>query len=647
MLKKYSKLAVAAVLFWLFAISLIVSSQESTTMDEQAHIPAGYTYVKYQDMRLNPEHPPLLKDLAGFPLLFMKVEFPLDSREWQEGINEQWTLGNRFIHENDADAITFWSRFPIILVTLLLGFFVYLWTKELAGVAAGIFALILYAFDPNIIAHGHYVTTDIGIAAAIFISFYYFIKFVKNPNWKNIILAGLFLGVAQLTKFSAVLLFPYFALIIFIYAIFKKKPDFIEKNIWLYKLSKLWEYAWKYATVVVVCFVLIFFLYLFNTWNMPAEKVQDIAQSVFHGQDFTFSELKHSLLSCDSGCKSFSKNDIAQKIVIETSKIPLLKGLSEYLLGVFMVFVRVAGGNTYYFFGEVSNQATKWYFPAVFVLKETLIFLSLLAFSLIYALAKSLKSTSLQEGNWRQKVLSAAKSFFQTKVVQYSMLGFIAFYAYLSITGNLNIGFRHLFPILPFVYVLIAATVFNFYKNIKRKKAKMAMKYLIVLFAIIAIFEPIIHYPSYLSYFNEAAGGPKNGYRYVTDSNYDWGQDLKRLRNWVDDYNNCLFQKTCKLKLLDWPSSEPIDKIRVDYFGGSNPAYYFGSRFIPWHSHLKPEPGWYGISIGFLQENLHKQKNPGEADYQWLRDYAPVGRAGDSIFIYYIPELEKQQRMGN
>jgi hypothetical protein len=94
------------------------------------------------------------------------------------GINDQWHLGNRFIHENNADAITFWSRIPIILMALLWIFYFPL-TKELAGTAAGIFALTLYAFDPNILGHDHYVTTDLGIAAFIFIAFYYFIKFLK------------------------------------------------------------------------------------------------------------------------------------------------------------------------------------------------------------------------------------------------------------------------------------------------------------------------------------------------------------------------------------------------------------------------------------------------------------------------------------
>jgi len=622
MLKKYSSAIVALILIAFFAVSLVVSSQESTTMDEKAHIPAAYSYVKYNDMRLNPEHPPLIKDLCGLPLLFFSPQFPVSNPLWTEGINEQWQLGDKFIHSNDADKITFWSRLPIILIAMLLGFFIFRWTKELAGAAAGIFALILYAFNPNILGHGHYVTTDIGIAAFIFISFYYFIKFLKYPSWKNTILAGIFLGLAQLAKFSAVMLFPFFGLIIVIYALAKKDRVFAIRRASDNKPSRtpfknLLEYLSKYALIVFICFVLIWILYFYNTFNMPVEKIQDIANTVFGNEGI---------------------GGLAKSTVIGMSAMPVLKYLSEYFLGVFMVFARVAGGNTYYFLGTVSNHATPLYFPAVFLLKETLPFLFLILTTFIYASAgiiRSVFSSGIKE-NWKKFL-----EYSQSGVAQYSMLGFIIFYSYLSITGNLNIGFRHLFPILPFVYVLAAKKIFDFIKSCEGKKIKTAVKATLAILVAWIILEPIIFFPSYLSYFNELAGGPKNGYKYVTDSNYDWGQDLKRLSRWVDKYNSCALSKNPEVcmdpnRAIPIKPNQPIKKIRVDYFGGSSPEYYLKDKFIPWHSYNNPEPGWYAISIGFLQESIHKEKQPGEKSYEWLRGHQPTTRIGDSIFVYYV-----------
>ena len=242
-LKRLSVPLLVLMTFVFFVLNLVVSSQESTTMDEQAHIPASYSYVKYGDMRLNPEHPPLLKDLAGLILLPFQFPFPDNDPAWQTGINEQWSLGRKFVNCedpsnvcNNADTITFWSRIPIVLVAALLGIFIFIWAKELAGRVAGLFAAALYFFDPNIIAHSHYVTTDIGIAAFIFFSFYFFVKFLERPTWKNVVLAGTFLGLAQLTKFSAVLLFPIFGMFTVLYAL--SVPTEGERRPWR---KRLWR----------------------------------------------------------------------------------------------------------------------------------------------------------------------------------------------------------------------------------------------------------------------------------------------------------------------------------------------------------------------------------------------------------------------
>lgn len=619
--KKYPNALVALILLVFFLVSTLVSSQESTTMDEQAHIPSGYSYVRYGDMRLNPEHPPLLKDLAGLPLLFVNPFFPITDSAWTNGNNAQWLLGNKLLHDygNNADAITFWSRVPIILVAVLLGIFIYIWTRELAGTGAGLFALTLYAFDPNVLGHNHYVTTDIGIAAFIFISTYFFVRFLKLPTARNILLAGLFLGLAQLAKFSAVLVFPIFGLMTLAYALAKtlqpnERPSTSPQT---RRSLVVFDYLWKFAVVVIVCFVTIWILYFFNTLNMPAEKIRAISDSVF---------------TANNGAAH-----IARATVDWMSDVPGLKGLSEYFLGVFMVFARVAGGNTYYFLGTVSNHATPWYFPTAFLLKETLPFLFLLLCSLGYVLVRAYQTLSQSTVSFRQTLAT----FIEERAASITMVGFIALYIYLSATGNLNIGFRHLFPILPFLYLLVAKIMADALRRLRANCGTIgatmtAIVVSIFSFWIVAI--PVLAFPSYLSYYNEITGGPQNGYRYITDSNYDWGQDLKRLRNWVNTYNaGCDSDKATTGNCQYISKGKPIDTIRIDYFGGSNPQYYFGDNFIPWHADLAPQPGWYAISAGFYQESIHKTDNLNSWNYRWLTNYPMIDRAGDSIFIFYIP----------
>lgn len=623
-LKKHAFLIVAGILSFHFILSLVVSNQESMIFDEKAHIPAAYSYVRYGDMRINPEHPPLLKDLAGLPLLFLQPVFPLASSEWQSGVNEQWAVGDMFVNCtkpdiacNDADTLLFWSRIPITLIAVVLGIFLFIWTKELAGTLAGLFAVTLYAFDPNIIGHNHYVTTDIGIAAFLFFAFYFFVRFLKNPSFKNVLVAGIFLGLAELAKFSAVLLFPIFGLFAILYGLSKEKPADDTRSLFVFKLRSVFEYGLKYAGSVMVCFVLIWILYFANTLHMPGVKLPENALAAF----------PHTTVI----------GKFAINFVTVTSQSPLLKPLSEYFLGVFMVFGRVAGGNTYYFLGHVSNQATPWYFPTVFLLKETLPFLFLLLLTSLSAFSRMGRTFIQEKGMAAFPFLARS---FQNNTTTYLAMFFILFYSYISIAGNLNIGLRHLFPILPFLYMLVAKTTFDFFRHHENDRTTHKVLAIILgglTLSILAI--PILSYPSYLSYFNAAAGGHLNGYKYVTDSNYDWGQDLKHLGNFVDTHNRCLAGTPLPFDDCTLSSAYPsIEKIRVDYFGGANPVYYLGNKYVSWHSYNDPEPGWYALSAGFVQESSYAPNlKPGDKTYAWRFNYPLVTRTGDSIFVYYIP----------
>lgn len=624
--KHHLKIAIAILVFF-FGINLVVSNQEATTMDERAHIPSAYSYVRYGDMRLNPEHPPLLKDLAGLPLLTFQPKFPVESEEWRNGINAQWILGQKFISClvpeeacNDADQITFWSRVPIVLVAVLLGIFIFVWTRALAGSLAALFALTLYAFDPNIIAHSHFVTTDIGIAAFLFFSFYFFVRFLQEPTRRNIIVSGIWLALANLAKFSAVLLFPIFGLFVLLYALSIAKPSQETLSTFVFKLKQIWIYGYKFTLSVLLCFAIIWVYYYPHTMNMPGVKLVEVAGVMFPDKQL---------------------GPFAKQFIAATHENPILKPYSAYFLGVFMVFGRVAGGNTYYFLGHVSNQASPWYFPIVFILKSTLPFLFLLVSTTLYSLYRIGKSFRDEQVTSLKKLGVFLGESLKRKTPQFVGVFFVLFYSFVSITGNLNIGFRHLFPILPFLFMFIAKTVFDIVKRQTNPVAKKVAYSIVGIFTFFVVATPFISYPHFVSYFNGAFGGHQNGYIYVTDSNYDWGQDLKRLHTFVESHNRCASGQAERGDDCSVATGLPaIDKIRIDYFGGATPEYYFGDKMIPWHAYTPREPGWYAISIGFMQENVTVYPGYKADSYDWLVDhFEPVIRTGDSIFVYYVPEV--------
>jgi len=601
MLEKYQNYIVAGILAIMLLISIGTSLGDAVIMDEVAHIPSGYSYVKYHDFRLNPEHPPLLKDLAGIPLQFLNLTFPADDQSWTTDANGQWNSGWKFIYspENNTESLVFWSRLPIILLSLLLGWIIFKWGKELFGTKAGLLALALYAFDPNILGHNHYVTTDLGIAAFSVFSFYAFIRYLKKPTWKTVVLAGLFLGLAQLAKFSAVLLFPIFGITLVLYAIFRKdKLGFYFlgsgkiKRFWL---QKIYFYAATFVLILIIHGLLIGLVYELNIFRMPTEKIHQLINTQLYG----------------------GAQHLAAPYLHQMADSPVLRPYSQYLTGFFMVFGRVAGGNTTYFFGQVTNQSFREYFPMVFLIKEPIPILILIIISLATAIF-SFFQRNLR--NFPRELWERFKNYVDQHVDEFSMLAFIALYAYVSITGNLNIGFRHLFPILPFMYLLVSKETTGVIGRIGKNFRKFAWGFVLFLvFWLIA--ETAFAYPYYLAYFNETVGGVKNGYRYVTDSNVDWGQELKRLQKYVEENN--------------------IDKIRIDYFGGGDVVHYLGDKAIIWHSDSGQENGWYAISATFLQNSLYYKIAEGKPDYQWLRDRKPYANIGGSILIYKVDDLKK------
>jgi len=610
-------------------VSVLNAKNDSLIYDEDAHIPAGYSYLKKFDMRLNPEHPPLIKDISSFPLLFIDLNFDTSKDFWNQNPNDaQWNAGKEFLFNsgNNPDQIIFWSRIPIIALFIILGIFIFKWTRLLSGIGAGLLALILYTFDPNILGHNHFVTTDLGIAAFITFSFYYFLKFIKDPIWKNVFIFAIFLALVQLTKFSSVLIFPIFGMVLIIYSLIKLARSKRE-NTFGFKMKNFGEYFGKFIISFGISLIIVWIAYFFTTANMPKEKLPEIVNYYFN--------------------KDNTQTIYAKKAIFSMNESDALRPMAAYLFGVARVFQRVAGGNVTYFLGEVSTQGYFSYFPIVFLIKEPLPILLLIFLTLSIFFFKAFQKARSASKDKKSKLSTKISAYIRIRIIEISMISFIVLYLTTSILGRLNIGLRHLFPIFPFIYILVSKTIFDFIKDLKNRKEEFSAYLFVGILSLILIFNTILAYPSYTSYFNELAGGPKNGYRFVTDSNADWGQDLKRLKNWIQEYNHCSMQKSpdaCAGYKYPIEYGKPIQKIRVDYFGMADLKYYLGESVIPWWRDKRPiEPGWYAISTLFLQESIYDRRKANNQSYRWLKNRKPDYQAGTSILIYNISSEEAEK----
>jgi hypothetical protein len=624
-LEKNYKTIAGLILGFMAVVSVLNANNDSAIFDETAHIPAGYSYVTQHEIRLNPEHPPLLKDLAGLPLLFLHLNFKTSGQafwegtlpgKWDEG---QWAAGRYLLYQagNNPDQIIFWSRIPIVILSLILGWFIFKWVREMAGTLAGLLALAIYATDPNILGHNHFVTTDIGIAAFMTFAFYYYLKFIKLPSWKNVLLAGIFTGLMMLTKFSFITMLPVFLLLTLIYPLVaRKKAE--GKNKISNKLKNLGGYVGKGAAVFGISLLVVWVFYAANTFNMTKETVSR--------------SIDNNFLPSDT---ANIKNVYTNKTLHFLNNQGLTRPLTEFGIGIGYVFRRVSGGNGAYFMGQVSGKAFPAYFPTVFILKEPLPLLLLYAVTILIALIIFVRFVRTRLSD--SLTYWSFSDFIRQNITSLALFTFISLYAYISITGNLNIGFRHLFPILPFAYILTAKVISDFIRKLN-EHSRFIWSTIVGFIVLIMMGQTAVAYPAYMSYFNAVAGGPAKGYRYVTDSNADWGQDLKRLKSWVDHYNWCpnnQLDRFCRKNYRE--DLGAIDKIRINYFGGGDIKYYFGDLAIDWWDSKRPvEPGWYAVSTNFLQGSIYDKEKKDSESYRWIQSIPPVTQVGTSIFIYFI-----------
>ena len=598
-------IALAIIMAGSLGLMIRSSLQESAIVDEIAHIPAGYAYVTKQDFRLNPEHPPLVKIMSAIPLAISGFNFPTGIPAWTEYINGQWDMGANFLYhaDNDADKIVQLARIGPMILTLLLILAVYIWSKEIMGEKWAILPAAIVALSPTFLAHGHYVTTDIGAAFGVLAASYFFIRSLEKPTKKNIAMAGIFFGIAQLLKFSLFLLIPYFILLAAIYGTAKAIRNGGNHKIKAF-FGQTWIQIRNTVAIFIIGYLLVYPVYFLTTINYPIERqVSDttyILNSTAGGPD------PDACAKLTARCPS--------ELTIKMAGSPILRPYAEYALGFLMVTQRASGGNTGYFMGEVSAAGWPAYFPVVYLLKEPLPLLILALLGLILTKIRVLKKPLRTA--WKRAI-----DYLGTNFSEFAMATFIIVYAVVSIRSPLNIGIRHLMPILPLIYILSAASLKNSNPKYNRLIAAGVLVWLGIETAVVA--------PNYISYFNEMGGGTKYGYERVVDSNYDWGQDLKRLATFAEDND--------------------IDKIAVDYFGEREGLkYYMGEDRVEywWSARGNPKDEgikWLALSVNTLQLakgslNEGFVREP-QNEYSWLDDpYKPYAKAGNSIFIYKLAE---------
>jgi hypothetical protein len=468
------KIKITVILLLAIFVSLAYTSmvRKSATCDEVAHhIPSGYIYLTKHDLRFATDSPPLARYIAALPMLFMDINLPGEKTFWRR--EDRGEFAREFFNLNIGKYkdILKYSRTMILMLSMFGGLILYLWTKSLYSKRAGILTLFLYCLSPNILAHARLATTDVVVTVFILLFAYMFWQFLQSPGYGKAVIAGIFFGLALLSKYSALLILPIILVFFFI---------MVPKQVRVKK--------------VAILFLVFGFSSFLTLWAGYGFEVAPLLADTLRAQDkfLIFKDF------CSRFCPFYS--DTLLNKILYSLPVPL----SSYILGVLGVIKHGADGHSFFFLGNYYMHGLPCYYIVAFLIKTPL--------ALIIAFLSG--------------VLLAIKK--KPKIADYYMLSFITVFFIAASFSKLQLGIRYILPIYPFCFII--AGRFLDISLPKRFFYKIFAVLLLIWYSISSFFI----WPDYIAYFNELIGGSKNGYKYLRDSGLDWGQDLPALKEYMD-----------------------------------------------------------------------------------------------------------------
>lgn len=459
----------AALLLAIFALQASAAARrDSVTIDEFAHLPVGLYALYTGDLRLDPINPPHTRMLAALPLLLDPPAF-----DPTPGM-AHWSMGYLFMQRNQAEYQSLFvrGRSMIILLALALGWLVYRWATALYGEAAGLVALGLFAFSPDLLAHGHLVTLDLAGALGFTLTAYATWRMLERESAAGAVWVGLAFGVASLLKLSGFVLGA--AILATLVAFFFDRSSLaprLSPRGWLLRLAVM-----AITGIVVI--------------------------NAGYGFVGSFSTLSSANLDPNGSLAELARRAPGMRLPFPRS----------FVEGVDMVLnVGKAREPSYFLLGNLSSEGWWYYHLAAFAAKTPIP--ALLAYGFALGAWLSGKSPGRRE---YALVLPVAVIFASN-----------------TLFNSLQIGVRHVLPAHPLLMVLASPWIARGLARLHLPRGRRIIPAAVALAMLWYVVGTVSAAPRYLQYFNELAGGPERGHRVLVDSNIDWGQDLVRLREYM------------------------------------------------------------------------------------------------------------------
>lgn len=542
-----------------------VSRQDSATVDETTFLGSGYSFWQGYRYYLIADHPPLGQMLASLPLLGMHIRLSDNAKALLEKkVGYPWTLSWR------CELQPVQSLFPHGRNDW------YFWAMPEGQLFGQIFVYEGSNNGDAMLFRARLVQVVLTLLAGVFIFWWAqrlagpeaavlaLIMWVANP-------LALGYGHLVITDVGAMLMTP---VAVFAFGRFLEQPN--RRTVIWAGIATACALALKYTALTLgPIFVTLIILYYFRqkpNWRHWRDVFKNCLWGILAGWIVL-------LIAYFPEWKTPPPIDPGQADLLGVPEWfstlrPLLLP-RDFFKGLSIGLAQAHHMREGYLLGKWKVGGWWYYFPFAMALKTPIPLLLLLGAALVL-LGKQIRSLSFS-----------------------MLIPWIAALVYLlmGMTSKVNIGVRHTLPIYPLLAVGIAA-LWPSISYRARITASVLVGWL--------IFEALFTYPLYLQYFNEFAGGSRNGYRYLVDSNYDWGQDAKRLKTFL--------------------AERGIQHIYLDYFGTQ---YSIEDLKIP-NTRVTAEQA-HQINEGWLVVSASQLMRP---EWSWLREYQPFARVAYTLFIY-------------
>ncbi|WP_074306598.1 ArnT family glycosyltransferase [Singulisphaera sp. GP187] len=640
------RLVLAVVLLLVVHLTLAVRSlvEENPTIDEVIHLPAGITYWQTGKFGLYHHNPPLIKLVAALPVLALgAVEVPFNDPSWRNEPQNKAVFAHLFQSDNARQYFELFARARLVmpLFSVLGGLVIFLWSKRLYGPGGGLLSLALWLLCPNILAHCRLVTTDVGSASLGVLATFVFWHSLQQPTWWRTVLAGICLGLAQLSKFSMVLLYGLWPLLGFLHLFTGADDESLTRRVG--------RSLGKGLLILGLSVVVINVGYGFEGVGIPLGQHEFLSQSLtrpvppgmwrppsadplinalhqrrvnrFRGtwlENLPVPFPKHYVLGFDD--QKFEAEGVPANLFNPQIESDEVEGYPVYLNG------------------EVRQKSWWYYYLLTLVYK-----VPEGTWALFLASVVILVASPRSRASWFDEITVLALPVIVILVM--------------SVLTNINLGLRYVLASFPFVFISIGkvvpwATGLN--DRVRRRAAETFLG--VALAATLAA--TLVITPHYLAYFNWVSGGASNGSSHLIDSNIDWGQDLVGLRRWLQMH-------------------APDEPVGLAYFGQINPnIFLFRSEGgFPWFlppprpgtirddelppryrkqglEGLKFQPGLYAVSATLLQglpwrvydDELPRwlPRSVWAGGFTYFKELKPIDQIGHSILLYRVTPAQAE-----